>query len=226
MGGLRQVRSTVTTPGESSHYFDRDPSTASDRGEVELVLPDLRLELETDRGVFARDGVDVGTKLLLLDGPDPVEGDATLVDLGAGYGPIACALAVRNPTARVLAVEINRRARELCSANAARAGLDNVEVVDPDDIPPDLRIDRLWSNPPIRIGKPALHALLTRWLDLLAERGTAHLVVQRHLGADSLQRWLIERGYAVERRGSKKAYRLLDIARPSTDRAGGSGGER
>ncbi|MDH3681771.1 MAG: class I SAM-dependent methyltransferase [Acidimicrobiia bacterium] len=201
----------MVPPGSSSHYFDADPGARSDRRLVELVLPDLSLRLETDSGVFARDAVDTGTKLLLLDGPEPQPGDRTLVDLGSGYGPIACALAVRNPTATVWAVDVNARARELCDANAHRAGLDNVRVVEPGAFPPDLVVDRLWSNPPIRIGKPALRDLLTRWLGRLGPAGSAHLVVQRHLGADSLHRWLNEAGWRVERRGSKKAFRLLDV---------------
>lgn len=204
----------MVPPGSSSHYFDADPDAPSDRRIVELVLPDLSLALETDRGVFARDAVDSGTKLLLLDGPDPRPGDRTLVDLGAGYGPIACALAARNPAATVWAVEVNARARELCAGNADRAGLSNVRVVAPEAFPADLTVDRLWSNPPIRIGKPALHRLLTSWLGLLGPAGSAHLVVQRHLGADSLHRWLSELGWRVERRGAKKGFRLLDVTPP------------
>lgn len=201
----------MVPPASSSHYFDSEPSTSSDRTTVELVLPDIRLTLTTDRGVFARDRVDTGTKLLLLDGSAPNPDDRLLVDLGAGYGPIACVLAARNPRAKVLAVEVNARARALCHENAERAGLSNVEVIEPTALPPEACIDRIWSNPPVRIGKPALRQLLVTWLDRLAPRGSAHLVVQRHLGADSLQRWLADQGWTVTRRSSKKAYRLLDV---------------
>ena len=97
-------------------------------------------------------------------------------------------------------------------ANATTAGLDNVVAAAPDDVPDDIRFDACWSNPPIRIGKPALHGLLARWLDRLAPEGTAHLVVQRHLGADSLARWLDDQGWTTSRRGSRKGYRLLDVA--------------
>ena len=166
----------------------------------------------TDRGVFAGQAVDVGTKLLLLSGPDPIPSDEVLVDVGAGYGPIALTLAARNPAATVYAVEINSRARQLCEANAAAAQLNNVRVVSPEEFPDDVQIDRIWSNPPIRIGKKALHELMAFWLGRLAGHGSAHLVVQKHLGADSLAKWLGTQGYAVERRGSKKAFRLLDVS--------------
>jgi 16S rRNA (guanine1207-N2)-methyltransferase len=179
---------------------------------VDLVLGDLRLRLRTDRGVFSPDHVDPGTKLLLVEGPPPVAEDRVLVDLGAGYGAIACALAVRNPRATVWAVEVNARARDLCAANAEAAGLGNVRVVDPAEVPEGLVVDRLWSNPPIRIGKAALHQLLRCHLGRLASEGSAHLVVHKHLGADSLQRWLIGEGFAASRRCSRRGYRLLDVA--------------
>ena len=193
-------------------YWTDSPGVASRPSEVDLLLPDVDLRLTTDRGVFSADRVDRGTRYLLLEGPDLPTGPVDLLDLGCGYGPIACTLASRRPEARVWAVDVNERARDLCQANAAAAGLANVEVVAPDDVPVDVRLAAIWSNPPIRIGKPALHDLLTRWLDLLTPDGTAHLVVQRHLGADSLARWLDDRGWATERRGSRKGFRLLDVA--------------
>ena len=205
----------MTATGHESQYFQPDPSTPSEPKTVDLVLPDLVLRLTTDRGVFARDQVDTGTKLLLLEGPEPTAGDGHLVDVGAGYGPIACALAIRNPAATVWAIEVNARARHLCRHNAATAGLDNVRVIEPDEFPDDVEVDRIWSNPPIRIGKPALRTLLTGWLDRLGPAGSAHLVVQRHLGADSLQRWLQEQGWPTERRRGRQSFRLLDVRRGS-----------
>jgi 16S rRNA (guanine1207-N2)-methyltransferase len=191
------------------HYFDAEPGVASDRRAVPLDLPDLSVTLTTDRGVFARDAVDPGTKLLLLDGPrPPASGD--LLDLGCGYGPVAVALARRSPGARVWAVDVNRRALELCRENAAAAGVD-VRAVTADQVPPDVRFTGIWSNPPVRIGKAALHELLATWLDRLAREGRAALVVHRHLGADSLARWLDEEGWPTARLGSRMGYRLLEV---------------
>ena len=134
------------------------------------MLPEGRLlQLSTDRGMFSPDRVDAGTRALLAEGP-PVPSNGVLVDVGCGYGPIAIALALRGgPGVTVLAVDFNERARDLCRANAEANGVaDQVRVVDPADVPDDLVIDQLWSNPPIRIGKEALHALLTTWLGRLS----------------------------------------------------------
>ena len=71
----------------------------------------------------------------------------------------------------------------------------------------------LWSNPPIRIGKQALHTLLTTWLDRLADGAYAHFVVHKHLGADSLHRWLDASGYPTDRVASRAGYRILRTMR-------------
>ena len=175
---------------------------------MRLTLPDMTLDLTTDRGVFARDGVDPGTKLLLLEAPPPApSGD--LLDLGCGYGPIALAMARRSPAATVWAVDVNERARGLTAQNAA--GFTNVRVSAPDEVPEDVRFATIWSNPPIRVGKAALHELLLRWLARLTPEGRAVLVVQKHLGADSLTRWLDEQGFPTTRLRSRVGYRLLEV---------------
>ncbi len=197
---------------QPEHYFADDPGTVSQRREVVLHLPDGQLVLSTDRGVFSADEVDVGTRYLLLDAPmPPVDHPVTVADVGCGYGPIALTLARRCPQARVLAVDVNRRARELCRDNAARAALQNVEVAGPDEVDPAQRLDAIYANPPIRIGKVALHDLLTGWLERLHPDGYAVLVVHKHLGSDSLQAWLEQRGYRTVRLGSRLGYRLLEV---------------
>ena len=106
---------------EPQQYWTNLPDATSRPGEVSLLLPDVDLRLTTDRGVFSADRIDRGTRFLLLDGPPPPGGPVDLMDLGCGYGPIACTLATRNPEARVWAIDVNERARDLCRATAAAA---------------------------------------------------------------------------------------------------------
>ena len=110
------------------------------------------------------------------------------------------------------AVDVNRRAVALCRENALSLGLANVHAVEASEVPADLTVDLLWSNPPIRIGKPALHELLATWLARLAPGGRAVLVVQKHLGSDSLQRWLDDASWPTERLTSRTGYRLLAVS--------------
>ena len=209
--------------GPSSHYFSRDPDVTSDESTTTLSLPDLELRFTTDRGVFSNGRIDAGTRLLLQEAPAPNPSMRVIADIGCGYGPIATSLAHRSPAAEVWAVDVNARAVALAARNASDNGCTvRAVVVDEagnavDGAPEDVadlatvHFDAIWSNPPIRIGKPALHALLTTWLDRLAPAGRAWLVVQRHLGADSLQRWLTEQGWTTERLCSRAGYRVLEV---------------
>jgi 16S rRNA (guanine1207-N2)-methyltransferase len=196
----------------ADHYFSESPAAARRPGTVTVEVDGTRLALATDASTFSPRRLDPGTAFLLDASPAP-PATGTFLDLGCGYGPIAIALAHRSPAARVVAVDINERSRELCARNAADLGCTNVEVAAPDAVDPALRFDLLWSNPPIRIGKVALHDLLLGWLDRLAPDGSAVLVVGRNLGADSLQRWLGEQGFPTERLASKRGYRLLQAQR-------------
>jgi 16S rRNA G1207 methylase RsmC len=199
---------------DGDHYFSARPTVRSKPGRARLELPeaDHAHVLRTDSGVFSAGGVDPGTRLLLEDGAWPPAGPGTLLDLGCGYGPIAVALALRSPEAVVWAVDVNERALELTTHNAEALGLgDRVRVATPDAVPADVAFDGIWSNPPIRIGKTALHELLATWLARRAPSAEAHLVVARNLGADSLHRWLEEQGHPVTRRASRRGYRLLDV---------------
>lgn len=206
----------------SSQYFAERPTAGHRPGIVHVVLPDTHLALATDSGVFSPDRLDPGTRLLLETAPPPpAEGD--LLDLGTGYGPLALVLATRAPAARVWAVDVNQRALELCERNAAEAGLTNVNcravspvaaagaAADGADLPDSFQL--IWSNPPIRIGKNALHELLTTWLGRLAPGAAAYLVVQRNLGSDSLQRWLAETGWQADRVAARAGYRVLEVRR-------------
>ncbi|WP_159943456.1 MULTISPECIES: class I SAM-dependent methyltransferase [unclassified Nocardiopsis] len=210
----------------AQHYFDSDPGAASRPSAADLVLPDLHLRLHTDRGVFSPDKVDLGTRVLLETVPAP-PARGRLLDLGCGYGPIALTLASRAPGARVLGVDVNARAVGLARRNAAEHALAHARfaVVEPDgapaagdaDAPEPAELlgpfDAIWSNPPIRVGKGVLHAMLRTWLGRLTPQGTAHLVVQRHLGADSLHTWLDSQGLPTERVASRSGFRVLAVRR-------------
>lgn len=195
------------------HYFTAQPATSPERRTVAVDLAGRHLMVVTAGGVFSPDHVDTGTQVLLREAPPP-PAEGTFLDLGCGWGPIALSLGLLSPAATVYAVDVNERALELIRENAVSAGLGNVRAGLPDEVPPDVRFDLIWSNPPIRVGKAALHDLLGTWLPRLAESGQAYLVVQKNLGADSLQRWLRESlGMACDRIAIAKGFRVLRVSR-------------
>ncbi|MBP1327555.1 16S rRNA G1207 methylase RsmC [Leucobacter exalbidus] len=169
-----------------------------DRG-TELLLSTLDTDLDADtkdyfgavRGVgFSATGnAEVADADVDAD-PDPSPTGPPILDIGCGWGPIALAAALNHPGREIWAIDVNERSRELTRTNAARLGLTNVRVCAPSEVPDDISFAEIRSNPPIRVGKEALHEILQQWLPRLVPGGTAHLVVAKHLGADSLQRWI------------------------------------
>jgi 16S rRNA (guanine1207-N2)-methyltransferase len=198
---------------EDEHYFSADPSVPFRRMPVTASVWGQSLALDSGSGVFAQGRVDVGTSVLFRETTAPTGG--RILDLGCGYGVIGLAIAAAVPGATVTGVDVNERAVLLANENAAALGLaDRFTATTPPGVPADAAYDELWSNPPIRIGKAALHELLLTWLPRLVPGGRAVLVVGKNLGADSLHRWLGEQGYPTKRFASAKGFRVLETQRP------------
>lgn len=196
-----------------SHYF----VTPDETGKTRLIrasIWDRDYEFTTAPGVFSGSRLDLGTSVLLRT-CFPDASARTLLDLGCGYGPIAVALATELPKATIHAVDVNELALELTGRNAASHRVsEQVKATTPDELEEDVTFDEIWSNPPIRIGKTALHELLLTWLPRLKPAGVAYLVVGKNLGADSLQNWLIDQGWQTERLASAKGFRVFAVTRP------------
>jgi 16S rRNA G1207 methylase RsmC len=205
------------TPSSSDpqHYFSEDPQAPSRRKEFAVTGTDGEFTLSTDAGVFSQHGLDKGTSVFLevmaKHEATPVADGSFLCDIGCGSGAIALSLALRYPACTVYAVDTNQRARDICRENATRNGLRNIVVLSPEEVDPAIRFAALWSNPPIRIGKSALHELLELWLARLDTEGTAYLVVNKNLGADSLSQWMTELSYPTTRLASRNGFRVLEV---------------
>ena len=192
------------------HYFAADPKVSFTRTPVRAEVWGRHLDLVSGSGVFAQGRLDVGTSVLFRETAPPIAG-GTFLDLGCGYGVIGLALATMAPYATVWGVDVNERAVLLANENASALGLsDRFSAVVPNQVPLEMVFDEIWSNPPIRVGKHALHDLLLTWFPRLTPGGRAVMVVGKNLGADSLQRWLGEQGYPTTRRASSKGFRVLE----------------
>ncbi|HSO65661.1 MAG TPA: methyltransferase [Ornithinibacter sp.] len=196
---------------EHDHYFTASPASADERRRLRVRLAGRDVEVEVAPGVFSPGGLDKGTAVLLEEAPAPPP-TGTFLDLGCGWGPIALTLGLLSPAATVHAVDVNERALDLARRNAAALGLTGVHASTADGIPDAVRFDLIWSNPPIRVGKAALHGLMRTWLPRLAPGGVAHLVVQKNLGSDSLQRWIgTELALPCTRLASSRGFRVLEV---------------
>jgi len=200
----------------ADHYFSAQPSSPEELRQIRVALAGREVDVTTASGVFSPGHLDKGTEVLLANSPDaPPGGD--FLDVGCGWGAISLALAMQAPHARIWALDVNERALDLVRRNAESLGLTNIRAVTADEIPSDLSFRTIRSNPPIRIGKPALHELLEAWLPRLDVGGDAYMVVQKNLGSDSLQRWIDDTfpELATHRHAMSKGFRVLKVRRPA-----------
>ncbi|KAB7785684.1 class I SAM-dependent methyltransferase [Bifidobacterium cebidarum] len=213
----------------AEQYFSAEPSSKDVRRTLHVTLRDHDAHVQVSNGVFSGSRLDLGTSVLLRHAPQlPEAGD--FLDLGCGWGPIALSMAFESPNATVWAVDVNERALDLTATNAADNGCTNVRIAQVDEssvplpqdrqpknaspLPEDIQFDVIWSNPPIRIGKEALHTLLMAWLPKLKSGAAAYLVVQKNLGSDSLIKWLAQElgaEFAVSKYASSKGFRIIEV---------------
>ena len=196
------------------HYFSSEPKGEAKLRDVSFEVGGREFQLQAASGTFSATKLDPGTSVLLSKFQQfPKSGD--VLDLGCGWGPISISIAAMQPDTTLWALDINQRSLDLAAANAARLGLKNVKPVLSEQIPADLKFTAIWSNPPIRVGKPVLHELLETWLPRLAEGGVAMLVVQKQLGADSLLSWIQNTFPELEasRFSTDKGFRVLKVTR-------------
>lgn len=205
----------------TNHYFSDGPTAQDDElRPIEVNVRGQSLDMVTSDSVFSFRKLDLGTRALLMEAPEP-PADGTFLDFGCGWGPIACTLAAVSPAADVWAVDVNRRALDLTRRNAKKNRLTvfakEADAAFEEAEKNNVRFDLIWSNPPVRVGKQALHEMLTRWLGLLSDEGEAWLVVAKNLGADSLIKWLNEQGWDASKYHSKKGYRIIRVVRPEVE---------
>lgn len=199
----------------ANHYFSETPEGELIPREISVTLGGNKVTVITAGGVFSPEHIDQGTQVLLTHIAS-AKPSGVFLDIGCGWGPIALALATQSPKATVYAVDVNDRCLELTRMNAKRLGLENIVVCKPEEVPENVLFDEIWSNPPIRVGKEALHEILTHWLNRLNKSSVARLVVQKNLGSDSLQKWLVAElpsDFETTRADSVKSFRVLKVIR-------------
>ena len=197
----------------NEHYFSPQPSSEK-RYKREVSICGTTYHVSTSAGVFSAGGLDKATAVFLDKVPlDALPEGAHVLDVGCGWGPLSLALAQNYPQSQLWATDTNAQARALTRENLQNAGF-SANVCSPEEAFASLApasVDLIWSNPPIRIGKTALHELLLDNLRLLKAEGHAYLVVGKNLGADSLRAWLRTQGYECEKIGSSKGFRVLSV---------------
>ncbi|WP_277630322.1 class I SAM-dependent methyltransferase [Atopococcus tabaci] len=195
----------------SEHYYTEDPKTKSKPKTWETTLDGRKFRFTSDAGVFSKERVDFGSRLLVesVDLSTYPEGD--LLDVGCGYGPIGLALAKKDATRKVEMVDVNQRAIELSKRNAELNTVTNV-AIHPSDLYETVEgkgFAGVFSNPPIRAGKQVVHRVLEEAYDYLRPNGYLTIVIQKKQGAPSARKKMEEVFGNVERIALEKGYWIL-----------------
>ncbi|MDU2242292.1 MAG: class I SAM-dependent methyltransferase [Paenibacillus sp.] len=192
----------------SDHYYSSKPTAAHDRKIWEAELRGHHFRFVSDAGVFAKGGVDFGSRTLIeaMDIPE----EAEVLDVGCGYGPIGLAAAKLAGRGHVTMVDVNSRAVELAKENAAANGVSNVTILESDlfSAVEDRAFDVVLTNPPIRAGKAVVHAIFEGTHERLRSGGSLWVVIQKKQGAPSAKEKLESLFARVEEVTKEKGYRI------------------
>lgn len=189
-----------------SQYFENDKKVKSQRKIKEVIINNDKFSFITDNGVFSKQGLDFGTRVLLESLPDNICGD--VLDIGCGYGPIGIYLK-KKYNVNVDMVDVNERSLSLAKDNA------NLNKVETNIFYSDAfsninkQYDFIVTNPPIRVGKIKLYEILFGCLDHLKENGKVYFVINKDQGAKSVLRDLNEKCNAKIIKKDKGFYIIL-----------------
>lgn len=191
-------------------YFDNVENLAHQNLSFSYELFGERFTLKSDAGVFSKDGLDDGSRLL-LETIAKTDLGTEILDLGCGVGPLGLTLAKLDPRRRVTLADVNLRALECCKANAEALGLQNQVTIIPSDVYSNIAssFSTIVTNPPIRAGKVVTYAMYAGALSHLNEGGSLILVIRKKQGADSCQRYLETLFPSVSVLAQHKGYRIL-----------------
>lgn len=191
----------------AEHYYTENPGAEHDEKTVIFESLGMQLQCVTDSGVFSRDGLDMGTRILLQALP---EMQGNILDLGCGWGSVGVVLGKKYPEARILMSDINQRAAELARRNLNANGVKNAQVVCGDGYAAvEGRFDAIILNPPIRAGKAVIYAMFADARAHLQDQGALYIVIRKQQGAESAEKYLKAQYGKVERIAREKGYWVL-----------------
>lgn len=193
----------------ADHYYSSKPTAAHDLNTIEAKLRGKTFTFTTDAGVFSKQGVDFGSRLLIES--MELKPNADVLDVGCGYGPIGLTAATVAYEGRVVMVDINERAIELSRSNAEKNGIRNVTIIQSDLLEQvkHRKFDAVLTNPPIRAGKDTVHRIFEEARDVLKPGGSLWVVIQKKQGAPSAFKKLETLFSEVGEVNHDKGYKII-----------------
>ena len=188
-------------------YFDND-NLPSNMVDTECFVLGHKFIFSTDNGVFSKDGLDFGSRLLLESIPLEEVGGKVL-DMGCGYGVFGIIIN-KLTSCHVDMVDVNLRAIHLTEINIKKNHCSNIDVFESNTYENiHSKYTSIITNPPIRAGKKIVYDILMNAKDYLEEDGRLFLVIRKEQGAKSLIVDL-EKIYTVRILERKKGFYILE----------------
>ncbi len=171
------------------YYYTQEPASAHKERSITVRALGLTLSFETDAGVFSKNELDPGSRLL-IESLGALSG--RVLDLGCGWGPVGTFLSLVNPQAQLVMSDVNERALDLARRNLKNNGA-TAEVIASDGFAAlEGTFDHIATNPPIRAGKALIYGLFDTAHERLREGGALTIVIRKQQGAPSALRHLEE----------------------------------
>ncbi|MCM3612606.1 class I SAM-dependent methyltransferase [Planococcus sp. MERTA32b] len=195
----------------SQHYYSKNPQTTSKPQEWDFTLRGEKFHFQTDSGVFSKNEVDFGSRVLIETFEDS-SAEGPVLDVGCGYGPIGIAVAKSFPLKQVHMVDVNTRAIELAKKNAVKNNVENVEIYESDGLSAveEEGFSAILTNPPIRAGKETVFRFYEEASKKIAPGGSLWVVIQKKQGAPSTQEKLEELFGNCRVAEKKKGYFIFE----------------
>lgn len=189
-----------------SQYFD-NAKLPSKIEEYTTKIFGVNFTFKTDNGVFSKDKLDFGTRLMLESLPlKELSGD--VLDLGCGYGVVSIILS-KFLDAKFDAVDVNKRALHLLEMNMKKNSSSDINFFE-SNVYENItkKYDFIITNPPIRAGKDVVYAMLMGAKDHLKDNGSLFFVIRKDQGAKSTIKDL-EPLYNLEVIGKKNGFFVI-----------------
>jgi ribosomal protein L11 methyltransferase (prmA) len=188
-------------------YFTNDNSIPSKLVKTRAVVLNNSFIFYTDNGVFSKDGLDFGSRLLLENIPLTEIGES-LLDVGCGYGVFGIILN-KILGVKVTMCDVNRRALHLAEKNIKENKCSDCSVIESNCYQNiNSKYSTIITNPPIRAGKEVVYEILEGAKDYLFPGGRLFFVVRKEQGAKSIISDM-QKIYNVEVLERKKGFFII-----------------
>lgn len=196
----------------NNHYYTENPDVAHAEHTWEFSLLNHNIKFTTDNGVFSKQTVDYGSRVMIEAFRENDAPSGKILDLGTGYGPVGISLALAYPDRTLDMVDVNNLALSLAERNTQANGVAGRTNVFHSDVYADVtdKYAAILTNPPVRAGKDVVSTMISEAAQYLVDGGTLTVVLQKKQGAPSAKKLMEATFGNAEIIRKDKGYYILE----------------